>query len=249
MCECLRGKEHRRGRFCCCTSTIGLHFTGLISAALMVLYFILLIRSSENDQFNWMVLVWIVLIGMPRVIFWFVSCNDTIVHRRNYAFALAFTTCIEFIILVANTLIIFIHDQSYCTRVYAVEYMVDDWDITCDWAITIYEICTFILVLYYFYASSSSFDHYWISYHIPRLEAKEVERLKIKKEEAKMANSLYAPKDNGNSGAKKQKAPDAVSGMDTNSQATATQPLIGAQQPMMMQPQPIMAMGTNGQLM
>ena len=110
MCDGLLGAPHRRGRFCCCSSFCGMHFTGLISTALLVLYFILLMRSAEFDEFNWMIIVWLAVIGAPRVLFWLVSCIDTIPHRRNYAFAMAGTTSIEFIIFVANQFVIFVHD-------------------------------------------------------------------------------------------------------------------------------------------
>ena len=177
MCNPL-GESHRRGRFCCCSSTVGQHFTGLVSAALLVIYFILLIRSSEAGEFNWMTIVWLVLIGMPRVIFWIVSCNDSIPHRRNLAYAMVGTTCIEFIIYVAVQFIIFIHDDAYCERVYIVIYMMEDWGTSCDWAITIYEIFSTIQMIYYFYAAAGAIDHYYIGYKHPRLELKEIERLR-----------------------------------------------------------------------
>ena len=177
MCNPL-GAKHRRGRFCCCSSSVGQHFTGLVSTGLLVLYFILLIRSAEANEFNWMTIVWLVLIGLPRVIFWIVSCNDSIVHRRNLAYAMVGSTCIEFIIFVANQFIIFIHDEEYCNRVYVVIYMMEDWDISCDWAITIYEIFTTLQMTYYFYAAAGAIDHYYVGFKHPRLEMKEIERLK-----------------------------------------------------------------------
>ena len=121
---CLRGGKEREGRFCCCSTFIGMHMAGLISSGLLTLYFFLMIRSSQNDDFNWMILVWIIAIGVPRVIFWIVHCNDTIPHRKYYAFALIFTTMLELTIFVVNQFIIFIHNEDYCSRVYPVTYMV-----------------------------------------------------------------------------------------------------------------------------
>ena len=155
---------------------------GFVSSALLVFYFILLIRSSQHDEFNWMTLVWITVIGFPRVIFWIIHCSDSIVHRRNYAFALTGTTCIELTIFVVNQFIIFVHDNNFCSRVYMVIYMIYDWDISCDWAITLYEISSLMSLMFYFYACIGALDHYYMGYLNPRLEAKEMQRIKLQKQ-------------------------------------------------------------------
>ena len=180
---CLRGGKEREGRFCCCSTFIGMHMAGLISSGLLTLYFFLMIRSSQNDDFNWMILVWIIAIGVPRVIFWMVHCIDSIPHRRNYAFALIFTTMLDLIIFGVNQFIIFTNNDEYCSRVYPVTYMVVNWDIYCNWAITIYDVCTSMLLTFYIYASIGALDHYYMGFLNPRLEAKELfRRQKILKE-------------------------------------------------------------------
>ena len=181
MCICLRGSKERHGKFCCCSTWCGMHMAGFISSALLVFYFILLIRSSQHDEFNWLTLVWISIIGFPRVIFWIIHCSDSIVHRRNYAFALTATTAIEFIIFVVNQFIIFVHDSSVCERVYMVIYMISDWGTSCGWAITMYEIGTVLSLTFYFYACIGAMDHYYMGFLNPRLEAKEMQRVKLQK--------------------------------------------------------------------
>jgi len=159
-----------------------MHMAGFVSSALLTFYFILLIRSSQHDDFNWMTLVWISAIGVWRVIFWIISCADSIVHRRNYAMALAGTTCLELVIFVVNQFIIFVSDSNYCERVYAVTYMVVEWQISCDAAISIFEIGTAMSLTFYIYAAIGAMDHYYMGFLSPRLEAKELARLKLQKD-------------------------------------------------------------------
>ena len=182
MCLCLRGSKERHGKFCCCSTWCGMHMAGFVSSALLTFYFILLIRSSQHDDFNWMTLVWISAIGVWRVIFWIISCADSIVHRRNYAMALAGTTCLELVIFVVNQFIIFVSDSNYCERVYAVTYMVVEWQIGCDGAISIFEIGTAMSLTFYIYAAIGAMDHYYMGFLSPRLEAKELARLKLQKD-------------------------------------------------------------------
>ena len=81
---------------------MGMHMAGIVSLGLMVFYFILMIRSSRADSFNWMILVWIIVIGTPRIVFWLIHCNDSIRHRKWYAVALILTTLVELTIFVVN---------------------------------------------------------------------------------------------------------------------------------------------------
>ena len=183
MCLCLRGSKDRHGKWCCCSTWFGMHFSGLASCALLVFYFILMIRSSEHDEFNWLILVWISIIGFPRVIFWIIHCSDSIIHRRNYAFALVATTCIELLIFVVNQFIIFVHDDSYCERTYAVTYMMIQWNISCNWAVTLFELGTAMCITFYFYGCIGAMDHYYMGFLNPRLEAKEIQRMRLQKTE------------------------------------------------------------------
>lgn len=124
-----------------------------------------------------MTLVWICAIGAPRILFWLVHCIDSIPHRRNYAYALIFTTLLELTIYVVNQFIIFIHDRNYCERVYAVTYMIVEWDIYCDWAITMWEVGTMMCLTFYIYASIGALDHFYMGFLNPRLEMKELARI------------------------------------------------------------------------
>ena len=176
MCLCFRGRE---GKFLCCSVLVGMHCTGPISIGMFAYYMTLFINSSENDQFNWVILVWTFLIGLPRMIFYFCLFADSIFRRKLYAMVLAGTTLLELLIYVVNQFIIFSHDKDYCSRVYAVSYMINQWGIYCDWAITIYEICTTFSVLFYITASMGAFDHYHCAFHDHRLEAKERQRMEV----------------------------------------------------------------------
>lgn len=61
-------------------------------------------------------------------------------------------------------------------------YMIVDWGISCDWAITLYEIGTLMSLTFYFYACIGAMDHYYMGFLNPRLEAKEMQRVKLQKQ-------------------------------------------------------------------
>ena len=50
------------------------------------------------------------------------------------------TTAVQIAVFLYNQILIFANNLNWCDKVYAVEYMVVEWDIYCNWAITIYEI-------------------------------------------------------------------------------------------------------------
>ena len=130
--DCCRGKQ---GRYCCCSTFVGVHFTGFISLGLLVFYFIMMIRSSHAENFNWEILIWTFVIGIPRVCIYFMLFGDTIYKRRWYALLMAMTTVAECFIFFLNQIFIFADTDNVCDRVYTIEYMVANWGFTCDWAI------------------------------------------------------------------------------------------------------------------
>ena len=156
--------------FLCCTTHVGMMITGPVSMLLFVFYMTLFIRESREDHFNWVILFWTFVIGVPRIIFFFLLFADSLYRRKIYASVLAATTFVEVIIYIVNTCIIFANDDKYCERVYATYYMIADWNIDCGWAIFLFEFITTGSVLFYVYASMGAFDHYHLGYLIPRLK-------------------------------------------------------------------------------
>ena len=87
-----------------------MHLTGPISIGFLAFYMTLFIRSSEANSFNWVILIWTFVIGLPRVLFYFMLCCDSLKNRKTYAMVLTGTTLIEIIIYVVNQCIIFSND-------------------------------------------------------------------------------------------------------------------------------------------
>ena len=176
MCECFRG---RHGVFCCCTTLVGMHLTGPISIGLFAFYMTLFVRSAHADQFNWVILFWTFVIGLPRIIFYFLLFADTLFRRKIYASVLALTAFVEGIIYIVNTFIIFGNDDKYCERVYAIYWMMDDWGIDCGWSIFLFEFLTTGSLVFFCYASMGAFDHYHLGFLNPRLKQEELHRLQM----------------------------------------------------------------------
>ena len=86
----------------------------------------------------------------------------------------------ELIIYVVNLSIIFSEATKYCSRAYAVKYMVIDWNIYCAWAITLYQICATLSLAFYMYVSVCAFDHYHMGFDHPELRAKEIDMFQDK---------------------------------------------------------------------
>ena len=174
--DCCRGKK---GRYCCCSTFVGVHFTGFLSLALLVFYFILLVRSSHADNFNWEILILIFIVGFTRVAIWFMMFGDTIYKRRWYSLGMAISTVAEFFLFVLNLIFIFTDDESVCDRVFTIKYMVVNWDIKCDWAIFLNELMATTSILYFIYASMCAYDHYHMGFHDQMLRDKERDRLEV----------------------------------------------------------------------
>ena len=160
----------RPGRMFCCSTFIGMHLAGIVSLGLFVFFFTLMIKSIDYDEFNGLVLIWLIAIEAPRIVFWILHCKDSIPHRKYYALILVATTLGEAAFYVVNQIIIFTNDKDYCRRVYAIEYMEREWNIECDWAITCYEMCTSTSLIFFCYASVGAYEHYQMGYRIPKLE-------------------------------------------------------------------------------
>ena len=182
MCLALRGPESRHGRWCCCSSLIGMHMIGVISVGFLILYMVLFVRSCEADRFNWVILLWTFVIGVPRVVFWLLIFADSINMRKIYAMALVVTTVIEAGIFIGNQVVIFRHDIQYCNRSYPVYYMVTEWWIDCDWAIVLFEIAMTMSLSFYCHACVAAFDHYHHAFLNVLLKEKELERIREMKE-------------------------------------------------------------------
>jgi hypothetical protein len=161
MCQCLRGKH---GRFCCCSILVGMHMTGPISIGMFVFYMYLFVKSCKEDKFDWVILIWTFIIGLPRIIAYFLLFADSLYRRRLYGMALAGTTAVQLMLFIINQFIIFTRSDDYCDRVYAVWHMVTVWDIECYWAITLYEIGQLTLLVFYIYASQGAFDYYHLGF-------------------------------------------------------------------------------------
>ena len=99
MCECLRGKH---GRFLCCSVLVGMHLTGPISMAFFAYYFTLFVKSIQRDEFDWVILIWVFVIGLPRVVCYFFLFADSIFRRKIYALCLAGTTALQLFIFILN---------------------------------------------------------------------------------------------------------------------------------------------------
>ena len=95
-------KEDRFGKFCCVSTKVGMHLTGAVSIGLIVLYFTLLAEGASHDNFNWVVLVWTFVMGIPRVACYIVIWADTILRRRIYCMCLVTTTAVECLIFVVS---------------------------------------------------------------------------------------------------------------------------------------------------
>ena len=181
MCLLLRGPASRHGKFCCCSTFIGMHFSGLISLGEFAFFMFLMIKSIDYGEFNWLILIWLIVITLPRILFYFIMCADSLKNRHNYAMILMATTFGELVFYVVNQFIIFTNDKDYCSRVYATYYMMNRWDIYCDWAITMWEVGTTMSLTFFCYATVGAYDHYHMGFLIPKLELKELERLRQKK--------------------------------------------------------------------
>lgn len=127
-----------------------------------------------------MILLWTFLIGLPRVVLYFMTFNDSIFRRRIYATVMTGTTALQFLIFVIDQFGIFMHDNEFCDRVYAVWYMKDDWGITCEWSIVCYEICMLSALIFYIYASIKAVGFFHLGFEEATLTKKEAERLKCR---------------------------------------------------------------------
>ena len=87
------------------------------------------------------------------------------------------TTAVQIAVFLYNQILIFANNLNWCDKVYAVEYMVVEWDIYCNWAITIYEIAQIGSLAFYIYLCMVSFDHYHMGFHSESLKAAEYQRL------------------------------------------------------------------------
>ena len=171
-------KHSDYGRFCCCPAKVGLHLTGLISIGLLVYFFVLLVASAQNDRFNWLIIIWVFAVGFPRVILYFMTFADSIFRRRMYATFMTATTAMQLLFFIIDQFEIFMHDQDFCDRVYAVYYMKNDWDIKCDWSIVCYEICMVSALAYYIYAAVKAVGYFHLGFEQATLRNKEAERIK-----------------------------------------------------------------------
>ena len=113
----------RPGRFLCCNSWVGMHLSGIVNLGEFAFFLSLMIKSAQADEFNGLILIWILGITVPRIIFWAIMCADSLRHRKFYATILMLTTIGEAIFYVVNQIIIFTEDQTYCNRVYVMYYM------------------------------------------------------------------------------------------------------------------------------
>ena len=145
--------KKKYGKFCCCPPKLGMHLTGVVSAGLLVYYFVLFITSIQHDNFNWRIILWVFGIGFPRVIFFFMIFKDSIYRRRLHATMLTATTALQLLLTVIDQFSIFMHTDQFCDRVYAVYYMEHSWDVTCFWSIFMYEICMISCLVFYVYAA------------------------------------------------------------------------------------------------
>ena len=183
----MRGPERRHGRWCCFSSIIGMHIIGVISVGFLILYMVLFVRSSQADKFNWVILLWTFVIGLPRVVFWLLIFADSIFMRKIYAMALTITTLIEVGIFIGNQVVIFRHDWKYCDRSYPVYYFVTEWHCTCTWAIFLFEMAMTTSLSFYIHACVAAFDHYHHAFINVMLKEKEVERIRdMKKKQEKL---------------------------------------------------------------
>jgi len=107
---------------------------------MFVYYMVLFITSAQHDNWNWVILLWTFVIGMPRIVLSIMLLKDSIQRRKWYSVCMMSTTAVQITLFIFNQIMIFSNDLKYCDKVYAVEYMVVTWDIYCDWAITLYEI-------------------------------------------------------------------------------------------------------------
>lgn len=174
MCMCLRGKQ---GRFCCCSTLIGMHMTGPISIGLFCFYMTMFIKSSHADKFNWVILIWTFAIGLPRVLGYFMLFCDSLKNRKIYCMILVVTLLLEILIYATNQIMIFTDDKGYCNRAYPVYYMVTEWDIYCDWAVSLFEIGLTGSIFFYIAATMAAYDHYHLGFLCLKLKAIETNRL------------------------------------------------------------------------
>ena len=91
MCS-IRGRE---GKFCCCSTTMGIHFSTPIHIGMFIYYMILFVASAQHDDWNWVILIWTFVIGLPRIILSFMLFQDSIYRRKWYAMCMVSTTTIQ----------------------------------------------------------------------------------------------------------------------------------------------------------
>ena len=183
----MRGPESRHGRWCCFSTLIGMHLIGIISVGFLILYMVLFVRSCQDDKFNWVILLWTFCIGVPRVVFWLLIFADSIFMRKVYAMALTITTVIEVGIFIGNQVVIFRHDDEYCSRSYPVYYFHTKWHTTCTWATFLTEMAMTTSLSFYIHACVAAFDHYHHAFINVMLKEKELDRIKaIKKKQEKL---------------------------------------------------------------
>ena len=77
---------------------------------------------------------------------------------------MAGTTALQFLFFVIDQFEIFMHDKDYCERVYAVYYMMTEWDIYCDWSIVCYEICMISAIIFYIYATVKAIGYFHLGF-------------------------------------------------------------------------------------
>ena len=176
-------KKKEYGKFCCCPPKIGMHVTGLVSAGLLVYYFVLFVTSIANDNFNWRILLWVFAIGFPRVVFYFMIFADTIYRRRMHATTLVATTALQLLLCIIDQFSIAMHHEDYCDRVWAVSYMKHDWSVECGWSIVMYEICMISFLMFYIYASWCSVGYFHEGFEHQALRKIETERLEQRAKE------------------------------------------------------------------
>jgi hypothetical protein len=156
-----------------------MHLTGPISIAFFVFYMTLFIKSAKADNFDWVILIWTFVIGLPRIIAYFMLFADSLYRRRLYGMVLAGTTACQLLVFTINQFIIFTNSDNYCSRVYAVWHMVTVWGIECGWGITLYEIGQIFALMFYIYATQGAFDHYHMGFKDKHLKAKEKHRMEV----------------------------------------------------------------------
>ena len=110
---------------------------------------------------------------MPRVIFYCIMFNDSIWARKIYAVVLAVTTAFELGLMIIQAFLFFSNDEKYCDRAYAVYYMWTDWEVSCDWAIFLYEVCEFTVLITYILAVVAAIDHFHLGFLDRNLKKKE----------------------------------------------------------------------------